>query len=201
MTATSTTAPKSRSSTQTHRRLIAVALAVWALGYASYRGYYAFGGTIGMVGHPASMHEFRNVNAIGAAILLSAAALSLVVATPWPSAPAISLFGWVAAVGCWMHALVDTTLRLFSLTGIHPVHYPPGFWLFINQRAADLQDLFGNEPWFLIEGCLWAALAITMLKDPLRRRMWLLTAGIATTVMTSVGILSGVGAIGTFRVG
>jgi hypothetical protein len=193
--------PELTDTTQVRRRLIALALAVWALGYACYRGYYAFGGTIGMIGRPASMHEFRIVNGIGAAILLLAAALPLVVATSRHSARAVSLLGWLAAVGCCMHALVDSTLRLLSLTGKHSVHYPSGFWLSVNGRAADLQDLFGNEPWFFIEGCLWVALAMTMLKCPSHRRMWLLTAGIAITLMTALGILSGVGTIGTFRVG
>jgi hypothetical protein len=41
---------------------------------------------------------------------------------------------------------------VLSLTGVHPTHYPPGLWLSIDRRQADLQDLFFNEPWFFVEG-------------------------------------------------
>src|SRR5918994_478679 len=34
------------------------------------------------------------------------------------------------------------TLRVLSLTGVHPIDYPPGLWLSIDRREADLQDVF-----------------------------------------------------------
>ena len=59
-----------------------------------------------------------------------------------------------------MHAVVDVTLRIFSLTGVHPTQLPDSVWLSFDRRAADLQDLLLNEPWFLVTGLLWGALGL-----------------------------------------
>ena len=47
--------------------------------------------------------------------------------------------------------------RVLSLNGLSLMHLP--FWASIDQRASDLPDLLFNEPWFLIEGLLWTAVA------------------------------------------
>jgi hypothetical protein len=60
----------------------------------------------------------------------------------------VPVVGWIAAVGCCTHALTLLTLRGLSLTGVQPIHYPPGLWLSIDRHAADLQDVLLNEPWF-----------------------------------------------------
>jgi len=49
---------------------------------------------------------------------------------------------------------------LFSITGVHPTQLPSDVWLSFDRQAADLQDLLLNEPWFLIEGLLWAGLGV-----------------------------------------
>src|SRR5688500_9857382 len=68
---------------------------------------------------------------------------------------------WVIAVGCIMHALIDSIERILSLAGLLTIEYPAAVWASIDRRAADLQDLFFNEPWFLLEGlarmdCSWS---------------------------------------------
>jgi hypothetical protein len=55
---------------------------------------------------------------------------------------------------------------VLSLTGVHAQSYPPGLWLSIDRQAADLQDLLFNEPWFFIEGCLWAVLGLPASAPP-----------------------------------
>jgi hypothetical protein len=99
-----------------------------------------------------------------------------------------------------MHGLTLVTLRVLSLTGVHPTHYPPGLWLSIDHRKADLQDLLFNEPWFFIEGCLWALFALTALR-PSSRQRWRRSAVVACAFAAAVGLLSGLGAIPTFRTG
>jgi hypothetical protein len=182
---------------------VAVALAVWAAGYAAYRFYYAFGGQVGMIGRPAPGQHFRRDNFIGSAIILLAALLPLIAVSAWRHRPVrrlVPVIGWIAAVGCCMHALTLMTLRVLSLTGVHPTHIPPGLWLSIDRHEADLQDLFFNEPWFFVEGCLWALFALTALA-PSSRQRWLRSAVVACVLATAVGLLSGVGAIPTFRAG
>ena len=57
----------------------------------------------------------------------------------------------------WTFCYVDVGQRLLSLSGKLTVRLP--FWKSIDWRAADLQDLCFNEPWFLIEGILWGVIA------------------------------------------
>jgi hypothetical protein len=184
-------------------RRVAVALAVWAAWYAAYRFYYAFGGHLGMIGQPAPGQHFRRDNFVGGAIILLAALLPPIAVSAWRHRPVrrvVAVVGWIAAVGCCMHAVTLVTLRVLSLTGVHPVDYPPGLWLSIDRHNADLQDVFFNEPWFFIEGCLWALFALTALK-PSSRHRWRRSAVIACALATAVGLASGLGAIPTFRAG
>jgi hypothetical protein len=58
------------------------------------------------------------------------------------------------------------------------------------RRAADLQDLLFNEPWFLLEGLGYAALGWIALGPGSRRRWWIGSAIAATTVLTVIGQLS-----------
>jgi hypothetical protein len=184
-------------------RRLALALAVWAAWYAAYRFYYALGGHVGMIGRPSPASHFRRDNLVGGAIILVAAALPPIAVSAWRHRSVravVAVVGWIAAVGCCMHALTLMTLRVLSLTGVHPIHYPPGAWLSIDRRQADLQDLFFNEPWFFVEGCLWALFGPTALQASSRRR-WRRTAVVACVLAFAVGLLSGLGAIPTFRTG
>jgi hypothetical protein len=182
---------------------VAVALAVWAAGYAAYRFYYALGGQLGMIGRPAPAAHFRRDNLLGGTIILLAALLPLIAASEWRHRPVrrmVPVVGWVAAVGCCMHAVTLEILRVLSLTGVHPTHYPAGVWLSIDRRAADLQDASFNEPWFFVEGCLWALLAVAALR-PSSRRRWQRSAVVACGLLAVVGVLSGLGTVPTFRAG
>ncbi|MEU8355531.1 hypothetical protein AB0C27_05890 [Nonomuraea sp. NPDC048882] len=186
----------------TTRARISVALAVWGLLYSAYRAYYALGGTAGMFGTPVSQAQWLAINAVGAGILLVAAVLPVAALPLWrrrSGRRAMLALCWVAAVGCVMHALVDSVQRALSLAGLLHIELP--FWRSLDRRTADLQDLLFNEPWFLIEGLLWAALALTSLNAGTQRRRWLAGAGIAVAVLTAVGLLSATGVIGTFIVG
>lgn len=183
-------------------RQVAVALGLWAAWYAAYRFYYALGGDLGMIGRPAPGAHFRRDNLVGGAIILAAAVLPAIAVWAWRYQLVRSLVpvvGWIA-VGCCMHALTLMTLRVLSLTGVHPIHYPAGVWLSLDRHAADLQDLFFNEPWFFVEGCLWALFALTAL-HPSSRRLWRRCAVVACVLAAAVGVLSGLGAVPTFRSG
>lgn len=179
---------------------IAVALAVWSLSYAGYRAYYAAGGEIGLHGEPVSSAQYRAINAVGAAIIFVAGLLPLIALRVRAIRRALPVLCWIAAVGCCMHALVDITLRIFSLTGVHPTQLPASVWRSFDRRTADLQDLLLNEPWFFIEGLLWAALGIAFVR-PSRRRTWVATAAIVCLLLTVAGVLSGLDVIGSFHVG
>jgi hypothetical protein len=176
--------------------------AAWALFYALYRAYYAFGGRLGMFGVPVSEDQWRFVNAVGAGILLVGAAAPLVMLKLWsrPRLGPLLAFCWVVAVGCVMHALVDMLQRAASLAGLLTMHMP--FWRTIDQRQADLQDLLFNEPWFFVEGLAWGAIAWTGGLSSSRHRRWWIVSGLAAiAALTVMGLLSAFGVTGRFIVG
>jgi hypothetical protein len=181
----------------------ALSLALWAAWYAAYRFYYAFGGQIGMVGRPAPAAHFRDDNLVGAIIILTAGLLPVAAVWGWRHRTIrglVTTVGWVATVGSCMHALTLEILRILSLSGLHPMHYPPGVWVSLDRHQADLQDALFNEPWFLITGLLCARFALTAVK-PASRPLWTRSAAVATFLSLMVGVLSGLGAIPTLRVG
>lgn len=176
----------------------------WALLYAIYRGYYALGGTEGMFGEPVSWNTWRQINGIAAVLLLGAAVLPVASAPFWrsPRARVILLaIGWVIAVGCVMHGLVDIATRLLSIAGVIHLDYPFFVAGSVDHRMADAQDLFFNEPWFLIEGILWGALCWVELAAGRARRWWMASALAAITALTVIGMLSSAGVIGKFIIG
>ena len=176
----------------------------WALLYAIYRGYYALGGAAGMFGEPVSQRQWRLINGIAAVLLLGAAILPVATARLWrhPRARAILLaIGWVIAVGCVMHGLVDIATRLLSIAGVIHMQFPFFVAGSVDRQMADAQDLFFNEPWFLIEGALWGALCWVELAAGRARRWWLVSALVAIAMLTVIGVLSSAGVIGKFIIG
>jgi hypothetical protein len=180
---------------------LSVAVSAWGLGYAVYRGYYALGGTRFLPGEVADPDLFRRINSAAAVILILAAALPLVALPLWQNRyarPILLTLFWIIAVGCSVHALVDSIERVLSLTGHLRIEYPASVWASVDHRTADLQDLLFNEPWFLLEGLGFAALAWTVLGLGTARRRWVVSAVAATVALTIVGLLSATGAIGKF---
>jgi len=188
------------------RRLasVSIAVAVWGLGYALYRGYYALGGTLQLPGTPADPTQFRLINAAAVAVLAIAAVLPIAMLPLWrrPRArPVLLVVCWLVAVGCSMHALIDSVQRVLSLAGLLRIEYSAAVWASINHRAADLQDLFFNEPWFLLEGLGYAALGWIALGFGRQRRWWVGSGIAATLVLIVIGLLSATGVIGKVIIG
>lgn len=175
----------------------------WTLLYALYRFYYATGGTVGIPGIPSSMTQWRRINAIAAGILFATSALAIVLMRAWShrrARPFLLALCWIIAVACVGHALIDIGQRVASLSGVLVIDYP--FWRAIDRRAADLQDLLFNEPWFLVEGLLWASIAwVGALRRSPRRRWWAGSAAAATIAATVIGLLSAFGVIGRMIIG
>jgi hypothetical protein len=181
---------------------ISIVLGAWGLFYTGYRAYYALGGTVGMFGTPVSYQQWRMLNAFGAGILLVAAVLPVATLPLWRRSHGrrvLLAMCWAVTVGCVIHALINGIQRALSLAGVMQLDLP--FWTTIDHRRADFQDLLFNEPWFLVEGLLWAWLAFSSLSAGTARRRWLISAGVTIAVLTAVGMLSATGVIGTFTVG
>lgn len=175
----------------------------WSLFYALYRLYYAAGGTIGRFGTPLSEQQWRSINATAGVLLLAAAILPIVMLRMWRNPRARFLLSglcWIVTVACISHALIGIAQRVLSLTGLLTMRYP--FWRTIDPREADLQALLFNEPWFLIQGLLWAAIAWNgAVRDSPRRSWWIGSAIAAVVASTIAGMLSTFGIIGRVIIG
>jgi hypothetical protein len=175
----------------------------WVLLYALYRGYYAVGGTAGMIGTFRSASEWRALNLAGAVVLLAVAVLPLAMLPLWRW-PALrrALLGlcWVLAVGFLMHALVQDVQRVLSLTGHLHISYPPQ-WKTLDRHTADIQDLVFNETWFLVTGLLWGVVGWIALGPSRARRWWAWTALAATAALTLTGLFTAFGVLGRTVIG
>jgi hypothetical protein len=178
--------------------LLPLSLVASGLGlvYSLYRGYYALGGTLGMIGVPAPSTPWRLINGVAAIGLLVAAAVPLVAIPLWRRPVArpilIALFS-IAAVGLVMHGLIDETQRTLHLLGLaERLHIDVRLagWRSVDLRAADLQDVFLNEPWFILEGLACGALVWVSLRARAARRWWLAAVLVATAALTAMGLLT-----------
>lgn len=198
----SATAPDAVAGARRVRRLvvgISWAAAAWGLGYAAYRGYYALGGTGFLPGTPAPGGTFRRINATATVILLVAAILPVAALPLWSRRglrPLLLAMCWLVAVLCGGHALIESAQRVLSLSGRLTIDYPASVWASMDPRAADLQDLFFNEPWFLLEGLAFGALGWLNLTSRRGRRRWVASLVVAILVALAVGLLSATGLIG-----
>ena len=190
-------APESEGDTPRGLRTLAWTTAGWSALYALYRGYYAFGGTLALPGRlrDDAHGTFAAINTFAMVVLLLGAGAALV--APWIRSTRFripyAVGCWAVAVGCVMHALVDMTVRVLSIGGALAVAYPSALWASVDARAADLQDLFGNEPWFLVEGVLFGAIGVLCVRSRRGRRAFLLSAVLATAVAVGIGLLTASG--------
>jgi hypothetical protein len=183
------------------RGLVRTSVALVAVGlvYALYRAYYGFGGTVGMIGTPASESRWRAINLGAAAVLLLVALLPLAALPLWQHPrwrPPLLAVAWLLAVGGIMHAVIMDAQRMASLAGAHEIRYPESQWVSVDSRSADLQDLLFNETWFLVEGLLWGALAWMVIGCSASRQRFLAGGAVAVAALTCVGLLSAFGVLG-----
>jgi hypothetical protein len=195
---------RGRLSTSPEILRASAAVAACGLVYVLYRAYSGFGGTAGMIGTPASESSWRATNLGGAAALLVIALVPLAALPLWGRPRwrrALLTVAWLLTVGGVMHALIMDTQRVASLAGWHHIRYPAHHWLSHDSHAADLQDLFFNETWFLVEGVLWGVLAWRVVGDSTVRRRWITSAVAGIMAATCIGLLSAFGVIGRVIVG
>lgn len=176
---------------------LSIAASLWGVLYGVYRLYYGLGGTSFIPGELSSAIAFRYINLVAAMVMLVLALLPLVIYRVRNSARWklwVFIVCWLVAVACLSHALIDIVQRILSLTGHLQIQYPSSIWHTVDYREADLQDLFGNEPWFLIEGLLFAVIGWWNTSKRMRRK-WMLTLVGAVVISTIIGLLVAVGVI------
>src|SRR5215207_9976628 len=80
-------------------------------------------------GTPADAQQFRLINAVAVVILVIAVAVPLAMLLLWRrqrARPVLLAVCWLVAVGCIMHAMIDSIERVLSLAGLRRIEYPFG---------------------------------------------------------------------------
>ncbi|GAB2964830.1 hypothetical protein LWP59_23705 [Amycolatopsis acidiphila] len=87
-------------------------------------------------------------------IILLAGVLPLVAVRLPVLRRALPVPGWVGAVGCCMHALVDGMLRVLSVLGAHPTQLPASAWTSFDRHASVTRPK--RRAWLVsaVAGCL-----------------------------------------------
>ena len=156
-----------------------------------------------MPGTPLSQAEWVRINTVAAALLCAVAVLAIVLTHAWANLRArlaLLVVCWVITVACVGHALIDIIERIASLSGAIIISYP--FWQSIDRQKADLQDLLFNEPWFFVEGILWARIAwVASARASPQRAWWVGSVVAAIVAATAFGVLVVFGVIDSVIVG
>ena len=137
--------------------------------------YWALGGTalLGMVMPSApNLPQWRSINAIGTVMLTVAGLVALVMPRVSRTSPlrwpflAFALLGTSLGVA---HGIYGMTLRTLQVAGVQPVPNGP---FDASTHAWVLWDLLAIEPWFTIEGVLFAMLGYHFLESSKARHRW-----------------------------
>ncbi len=174
----------------TSQRLAGYAVFIWSIVYMFPHLYWALGGTLGLSILKPSISEIPQwelINWIASAILTAAGLLGIVLIYFWNSKLLKGLLLTITWAGCSVaasHGIYGIIHRLLQIAGIIEVESGP---FNVGEHAYVLWDLLLFEPWFLIEGILFAVLGWCSFKKPTNRAIWL----ILCTLGVIIGIVTG----------
>ena len=169
----------------------ATALCVWSGLYALPHLYWAVGGDLGFsaLKPSATAHDsWEAINAAASVILLLPVGIGL--ALPHASRRGkravllVACLGGAAIAGS--HGLYGIVYRVLNILGVVEID---GHGFDAGDHPWVLWDLFVFEPWFLVEGALFAAAGWTSMRDAEARRRWLLGCLAGASLATASGVL------------
>jgi hypothetical protein len=172
--------------------LFATALCAWSVLYILPHLYWAVGGELGFsaLKRSATAQEgWQAINAAASLILLLPVGIGLALlrAPTHRLARALLLsagLGGAAIAGS--HGAYGIVYRLLNVVGVVAVD---GRGFTASEHPWVLWDLLVFEPWFLIEGVLFAATGWASMSGSESRRRWLLACLLGTSLATTTGVL------------
>jgi hypothetical protein len=166
-------------------------LLAWSLAYAVPHVYWALGGGAGLsaVAPSASaLPQWRAINWAASPVLVLAGLIGAGLIWSWGRSRRWGLALLLAALaGCsiaashGVYGIVSRVLQVAGVTGVDGQAFDAA------RHPWVLWDLLVFEPWFLIEGVLFAVAGWCYLVSPVDRRRWVA----ACAVGVAVGLLSG----------
>jgi hypothetical protein len=200
-TAGTTAIPRERSEDRIDRpsrsprdelRLAATALSAWSLLYVLPHLYWAGGGQLGFSALKPSataQEGWQAINAAASLILLLPVAIGLAL----PRARSRRLSRALLLAACLggasiavSHGLYGMVYRLLNIVGVVEVD---GRAFTTTQHSWVLWDLFVFEPWFVIEGVLFAAAGWASISGSEWRRRWLLGCLVGILLAMTSGVV------------
>jgi hypothetical protein len=173
------------------RRLFAPALCVWSVLYVVPHAYWAVGGGIGFSALKPSataQDEWQTINAVASAILLVPVGIgiALVRAPSHRLARALLLTACLGGASIAVsHGVYGIVYRVLNIAGVVEID---GEGFDADRHPWVLWDLLVFEPWFVIEGVLFAAAGWAATSSSESRRRWVFgcLAGIALAMASGV---------------
>lgn len=165
--------------------MFAVALAVWSVAYLAPHLYWALDGTIGLSALKPSapaVPEWRAINwaATGVLALPALIAAAVVRARPGAFKASLSIACLVGAAIAAGHGLYGIVYRSLTVAGMIDID---GRSFDAARQGWVVWDLLVFEPWFLIEGLLFAGFGWAA-SPPRFRRTWIIACATGVTLAT-----------------
>ena len=167
-----------------------MALAVWSVAYMVPHVYWALDGTIGLSALKPSapaLPEWRAINWAATVVLAVPALIALALMRARPGAFKASLLiaslaGAAIAAG---HGVYGIVYRSLTVAGVVDVD---GQSFDASRHGWVVWDLLVFEPWFLIEGLLFAGVGWAA-SPPAWRRTWIVACVIGVGLATTSGLV------------
>ena len=169
---------------------LAVALVVWSVVYMVPHLYWALGGTIGLSALKPSapaLPEWRAINWAATFVLAMPALIALALMRTGPGAfkagsLMASLAGAAIAAGHGVYGIVYRSLTVAGVVAVGGQSFDA------SRHGWVVWDLVVFEPWFLIEGLLFAGVGWAA-SPPAWRRTWIVACVVGVTLATISGLV------------
>lgn len=171
------------------RNVFAAALAAWSIAYVLPHLYWGLGGTLGLSAvkpTASALEDWRAINlaASGVLVLPAVIAVALIRGRPGRTRSSVLVVTVVGAAIAASHGIYGITYRALMIAGVIDVDGEP---FDLSRHGWVIWDLVVFEPWFLIEGVLFAGAGGAAVAAESRRR-WTVVCAIAVTAATLTGI-------------
>lgn len=171
---------------------IATALSVWSGLYVVPHVYWAVGGDAGFsalkpsaTAHP----DWQAINAVASVILLVPVAIGLLLPRSSSHRRTRTLLLAACLAGASIaasHGIYGVVYRFLNLTGavdIDGQQFTPA------EHTWVIWDLYFFEPWFLIEGVLFASAGWAAIASARAQRRWLFACSVGTSLALASGVV------------
>ena len=167
-------------------------LAVWSIAYVLPHLYWGLGGETGLSAvrpSASAMPEWEDINLVASLVLTIPAAIGIGLirfAGERRVARPLLIASWLGVAIAAGHGLFGIVYRTLHVAGVTDID---GRSFELDRHGWVLWDLLVFEPWFLIEGILFAAVGRAALTGMEAKRRWTIACVVGVALATLSGIV------------